>query len=209
METQKPIIHFMEQGSEEWLAIRAGRITGTAAKTFLVNGKGEGGLGAGALTEIDRIIEEKLTGKPRMGFSGGKAADFGHEWEGIGREDYEVQNFVEVKQVGFISLGEYIGCSPDGLVGDDGGFENKSLPKEHIGVVRKNKPLAEHVEQCEYCLFVSGRKWWDLHYFHPEFPEKTRRRTFRILPNPVKNAIWKEKVELAVEIIERELKILS
>lgn len=74
-----------------------------------------------------------------------------------------------VTECGFITndkLGFLIGCSPDGLVGDDGGIEAKSrLQKlqmqtlvEHVS---KQTVPPDYMIQVQSELFVSERKWWD------------------------------------------------
>ena len=56
------IITEVQQGSQEWLALRLGIITCSELECLLVNGKGEAGFGAGAFTYMNTLIGERITG---------------------------------------------------------------------------------------------------------------------------------------------------
>lgn len=60
----------MPQGSPEWLAARLGRVTMSELKALLVNGKGPGGLGTGAITYMHQLIGERVTGELAEPFQG-------------------------------------------------------------------------------------------------------------------------------------------
>ena len=98
-----------------------------------------------------------------------KAMKNGHTYEPFARQFYEDKYGVTVEQVGFIRWGQ-IGCSPDGLVGDDGGIEIKcSEGKSHGKILEKQKMPAIHIPQVQGCMLVSGRKWWNFCSYTP-FP---------------------------------------
>ncbi len=91
--------------------------------------------------------------------------NLGSERECEGRRDYEWQNNVEVAQVGFCFYDEKkeFGSSPDGLVGEDGGFENKNaIPSVQFSRLEDGWNGTEHKAQVQGNLLVTGRKWWDL-----------------------------------------------
>ena len=91
----------------------------------------------------------------------------GHAYEPFARKFYEDKYGVSVEQVGFIKMGQ-IGCSPDGLVGDDGGIEIKcSEGKSHRKIFAKKKMPTIHIPQVQGCIWVSGRKWWDFVSYAP------------------------------------------
>lgn len=91
-------------------------------------------------------------------------------WRGIEDEPYARSAYanhfgVEVQEVGFMVRdfdGFQIGCSPDGLVGDDGIIEIKSrrTGRQVQTVLAGSVPL-ENVAQTQCALLVSGRKWLD------------------------------------------------
>jgi len=172
------------QGTDEWLAVRAGKITSTAGKPLLQVGKEEMGFGKGAITELYKILDERLSGEPRDSFGGSKATEFGHESEGLGRLEYERRNFVKVEEVGFISKTDFIGTSPDGIMEKmKRGFEGKSLPVEHIRIKDTNKPVDAHVFQCQWNLWCTGWDDWDLVYHSPRLPKSCNYVEFNLKPD--------------------------
>jgi hypothetical protein len=92
----------------------------------------------------------------------------GTETEPQAREYYAGLNGVTVEQIGFIQLGDDIGSSPDGLVGDDGMIEIKCpFPSTHLGYILKGSLPSEYKAQVQGGLWVSGRKWTDFISFDP------------------------------------------
>lgn len=97
--------------------------------------------------------------------------------EAEARRMYSALNEVEVEEVGLVEEdGEYDGwavCSPDGLVGEDGMIEIKCLVAKYFE--RYTNPLSkkagyirpQYKTQVQFNLFVTGRKWCDLAYYHP------------------------------------------
>ena len=63
-----------------------------------------------------------------------------------------------------------VGCSPDRLVGEDGGLEIKCPSAAvHVGYLLDNLPR-KFWPQVQGCMMVTGRKWWDLLSYNPELP---------------------------------------
>jgi hypothetical protein len=86
---------------------------------------------------------------------------------------YEAMREVDVETVGFcLTDDERIGCSPDGLVGEDGGVELKCpTPKVHMRYLLMQESLEDkHRCQVQGCLYVTGREWWDVMSYHPDMP---------------------------------------
>lgn len=104
--------------------------------------------------------------------------------EPFARDAYAEHNEVEVEEVGFMvrDFGTYrIGCSPDGLVGEDGGIEIKSpRAKTHIATVLTGEIPAHYMAQVQTFLLVSGRSWCDFVSFHGGLPLWTT----RVEPDP-------------------------
>jgi len=88
----------------------------------------------------------------------------GVEWEDEARGAYEFEMDTEVEEVGLIINDEYtfVGCSPDGLVGKDGGIEikcSKSI-KQFLKAQSRGLP-SQYKAQVQGCLWITGRDWWD------------------------------------------------
>lgn len=87
----------------------------------------------------------------------------GIDLEPEARGYYAFTNGVQIRQVGFcISDCGRWGCSPDGLIGDDGGLELK-CPKisTHLGYLIGGELPSEYKCQVHGSLIVTGRHWWD------------------------------------------------
>lgn len=93
---------------------------------------------------------------------------------------YEFIMDVDVTPCGFMSIDDpRCGCSPDGLIGEDGGVQVK-CPKlsSHLGYLHDGVLPAAYRSQVFGELFVSGRQWWDFISYHPD-EEPLIVRTFR------------------------------
>ena len=167
------IHHDVEQGTAEWLHIKAGKFSGTDAGTFLVKGENEHEIGKGLKGTIFRKASECVTGPKLDGYQS-KSMKRGHDLEPLARDRYELTNFVDVKQIGFIQRGSFYGYSPDGLVGTDGGIEIKCLEGpawvewKDSGMTVTDIPK-DYFCQMQWGLYISGRKWMDYVVFNPDF----------------------------------------
>jgi len=117
------------QGSKEWLAERAGRVTASALSNVMM-----AKTAAGYQNYMAQLVCERLTGQPVETFKSA-AMEHGNETEPQARAFYELETGNDVAEVGFIPhpLIEWSGASPDGLIGDDGLIEIKCpQPAKHI-----------------------------------------------------------------------------
>lgn len=156
------IIHPVLQGSDEWLALRAGRFTAADAAALHAGGKG---LETAALKKA----AYRLTGNVPDDYCS-PAMDWGKAWEAKAREAYAEYIGQDVQQAGFCELDEYAGCSPDGLVGVEGLCEIKcKQDKGHLYTVLTGRAEREHFAQMQFQLLVTDRKWCDYVCFNPFF----------------------------------------
>lgn len=168
------IIHEIEQGCEEWLNLRAGMPTGTGAKKLVTSqGKESKSLPDYAL----ELAGDLFAGKKLDAFEGNIWTDRGTELEDSARSLYEMVKDCEVQEIGFCTDdSDRWGMSPDGFVNDDGLVEFKCLKAtNHIKAImyhkKNHKAPTDYVAQVQMQMFVSGRKWCDLVFFHPDLPE--------------------------------------
>lgn len=154
------IITGIDQGTEEWHALRLGIITMSNVQCLLVDGKSSHGLGAGAMTYMSELIGEQFTEMPADFFSS-KATERGHEDEPVALQLYETQNNVKTDSATII-LNHGVGYSPDGLVSDSGLVEIKSkAPKFQVDILESQQVPKEHLGQIQGGLWVSEREWLD------------------------------------------------
>jgi hypothetical protein len=165
------------QGSKEWDAVRAGKLTGSKA-TAIANA------GAGLKTLVTKIIEESIfPPNPNDRFES-EAMKRGTELESAARIMYEFDKGVEVRQVGFVQGDGYHGFSPDGLVDDDGGIEAKCRDhSKHLHFLRGGKIDSGTLWQIQFSLKVSGRKWWDFISYNPDFHKSLHVERFYPMPD--------------------------
>ncbi len=157
-----------EQGSPEWLASRLGR---PSASMFgkLITGSGKPS--SSAESYINELIAERLTGRSKP-FYTNERMERGNALEPVAREAYEFITDYEVQETGFIlDDSEEFGCSPDGLVGEQGGLEIKCPSTAvHVSYLRKKVVPAKYYQQVQGCMWITGRDWWDFMSYHPEMP---------------------------------------
>lgn len=158
------------EANPAWLALRAGKFTGSDFIVMLGNSE----------TKRKMILEkatEHILGKP-CNKDKFLSADMirGIELEDEARELYIIETFNEVEQVGFIQRDEYSGCSPDGLVEEDGLIEIK-CPKDTVFVEQSisGKIKLDYYAQMQYNMFITGRKWCDYVAYNENFPLLIRR----------------------------------
>lgn len=159
------IVDDIEQGSPEWYDLRAGVLTASEFATMQAGGKG--------ITRkklLYKLANERLRQRScEDGFSS-RYMDRGKEREPEGMGLYEFVTGNEVRQVAFVYADdERIGCSPDGLVGDDGGVELKcpGLTAHTDYLLEKRLPPV-YRHQVHGGMLVTGRQWWDFVSYCPE-----------------------------------------
>ena len=160
------------QGSPEWLAMRAGKVT--ASRIGDVMGKIKTGEAASRRDYKSQIVAEILTGTPQGETFINDAMRWGTEQEPYARAAYEIQTGQMVDQVGFVDHPTIsrAGCSPDGLVCCDGLVEIK-CPKTatHLSCLMDGTVPTQYQPQMLFQLACTGRQWCDFVSFDPRLPE--------------------------------------
>lgn len=186
------IINNIQQGTSEWLQLRVGVFTATDGQTIATKGKG-----------LETLIYEKaseiITGLScEEGYTNSNI-ERGKELEEQARLIYEMENGVSVETVAFVFGDlEHTGCSPDGLVEIDGLAEFKCPNNKNFVVICLTGEYDKKYDwQCQYQMFITGRKWADLVFFNPNF--KNPLKTFRIERDEKIQQTFKENIEYAVK----------
>lgn len=163
-----PKIHCeFEQGSQRWLEARCGLLTASEFDRILTptlkiadNPKTRAHLWEMAAQRITGYVEPQYISDAMLR---------GQEDEILAREDY-AKRFAPVQQCGFVTNDKWgftLGCSPDGLVGDDGLIECKSsCQKLHVQRIVEHaetgKAPEEFMLQMQGIMLVTERSWCDL-----------------------------------------------
>lgn len=158
-----------EQGSEEWLAARAGIATASCFADVLATIKS--GEAAVRRNYRAKLVVERLTGKVIDSFTTA-AMRQGTEREPLARDAYMVHSGSFVEAVGFMRHDTLeAGASPDGLIDDDGVLEIK-CPElaTHLEYLRLRSEPPAYTAQIQGEMWISGRQWCDFVSFNPDFP---------------------------------------
>lgn len=155
-------IHDVQQGSVEWLELKRGRVTGTRLKEVM--GKKPDSLMYEMIAERYETAEDFQSSEMSNGVL----------WEPWAIDKYQEVTGQIVKEVGFITEGDDIGLSPDGMVGEYKGLEVKSPSlKKHIEYIVSNRLPAEHKWQVvHYFIVKKDLKELDFVSYNPKFPLK-------------------------------------
>lgn len=165
-----------EQGSEDWLAARAGAITAscfsTAVDVLQRDGakRKKGEPSAAAEKYAANIAIERISGKPYGQPVKSWTLDRGHELEAQARMLYEMQNEIMAMESGIVKTDDdWFGYSTDGLVGDDGLIEIK-CPVDSVKIVEmlRTGDVSEYMHQMQGGMWITGRKWCDFIMYVPD-----------------------------------------
>ena len=166
------------QGSPEWLQVRAGCITASRAKdarSRLKTGKPSSAMEKYA----KQVAVERVAGEPVEKFFVTEAMRFGTEQEPLARAQYEVVTGHLVEEAGFITSDDGLfGYSSDGLVGEDGCIEIKTLVScERIVDLIGSKDVSDFIDQVKQGLWLTNRKWCDVVLWAPALKKIKREMT--------------------------------
>lgn len=171
------------QGSVAWLKARNGCLTASRmadAMAFLKGGKE---------TEARRklkleVIAERMTDTMQERFVT-NAMQWGTDTEPLARSEYEIIMETLVTECGFALHDEieFLGASPDGLIGHDGLIEIKCPNSTtHLEWKLAGGVPDKHVPQILLQLAVTGREWCDFMSYDPRLPEGVNLHIARFRP---------------------------
>lgn len=194
------IIHTMEQGTDEWFAVKLGKFSATSFTGLLMAKSTQGWNDA-----VNKIVFERVTGTRQETYFN-KAMQWGTEMEPEARRAYELATFQKVNQVGFVELNENVGCSPDGLISEDGLIEIKCpQPNTLIGYHISGKVPTNYNIQMQGQMWVTGRKWNIFYAWHPNL------KPFEVLVERDEALIKRIETEIGIALIEvnKRIKLLK
>lgn len=168
------------QGTEQWKQERSGKVSASRFKDAMAWGEPDARgkrkpMGA-RTTYMRELCFERLANRAKTAASS-KSMAWGSEVEQPSHDYYSLLTGNSITKAGFILHPNYdwLGCSPDGLIDEDGGIESKCPYNEaiHVKTWLEGMP-EEHMPQVQGCMFVTGRKWWDFLSFDPRQDEDCR-----------------------------------
>lgn len=187
----------IEQGTKEWLDIRKLKFTASNASAIMANGKG-------LITLAKEMIADFYSTQQFDEYSGkykNESMQRGNDFESMARTVYTLETGNIVEQVGFIEINEYVGCSPDGLIGDDGLLEIKNhSDKVFVELITTEKIDPKYMAQMQMQLYVTGRKWCDYFGFNPNYSQSFFMK--RIYPDPMEFKRIEAGLETGIKLIK-------
>lgn len=189
----------MEQRTEEWYQARLGKVT--ASKVASVLAKRDSATRADYLTDL---VLERLTGKQQE-FYQNEAMQWGTDTEPQARMAYEAETSNLVDELGFIdhpTIANF-GCSPDGVVGEDGLIEIKCPnSKTHLSTLLSGKAPSKYIPQMQTQMAVMNRQWCDFVSFDPRLPEDLQLFVIRVNRDDEYIAKLEEEVSIFLEEVD-------
>lgn len=172
----------------EWNLIRVGKVTASEVDA-LVSPTGEVRKGLGVETYLcQKIAERWIGGSLPSAFSGSFATEQGNIVEELAIPFAEFEYGLKIQQVGFVSSdSNFVGCSPDGLIGfeslskttptpykvsgNESGFEIKCPALEtHIKYLLKAEIPKDYIAQLQFSMFITGCKTWHFLSYRRNMP---------------------------------------
>lgn len=195
----------MIQGSDAWKQIRCGKVT--ASRVSDVMAKTKSGPAASRANYMAQLVCERLTGAPSETYSNA-AMVHGTETEPEARSAYEFYQGVTVEEVAFVPHPkiEQAGCSPDGLIGDDGLIEIKCPQSAtHLETLLGQAVPGKYDTQIQFQLACTGRAWCDFVSYDPRMPENMRLFIKRVARDDKR--IAELETEIAAFLLEMAVKL--
>lgn len=201
--------YYIDQGTDEWKALRAGKITGSqAADVFNVTAKGAPGSKRNLL--LRRLVAERIMGMPVE-----TPTSMAMRW-GVDHEDQACSEFhglsnLDMQRVGFVEHPTIpnFGASPDALVGDDAFLEVKcpepsTQIDRYLSVNIDDPQVPEAYRFQMLSLFATtGREWGFFMSYDPRMPEFSPARCFIITMKRPKEEL--EIFEEGIAAFEKEV----
>lgn len=166
------IIIDAQQGSYEWLKSRLGIPTASQFHRLVTPKKLEPS--AQIKDYAAQLLAEWITGEPLDDADArSQFMERGSDLEAEAIANYEFDTMTEARRVGFVKRDDgRAGCSPDLLIGDDGGADIKCRSAhKHVAALLdpESERTATHL-QLQGCMWICERQWWDVYGYNPAFP---------------------------------------
>jgi len=190
--------HDIEQGSEEWHALRCGILTASEMK-LIVTPTLKPASNDKERAHLFELLGQRITQHTEPRYISDDMLR-GQDDEIEARIRY-AEHYAPVTECGFVTnddLGFVIGYSPDGLVDDDGLIECKSRrQKFQVETILADKVPEEYMLQIQTGFLVTNRKWLDFVSYCAGLPMYVK----RVFPD----ARYQEAIIAAATDFERRL----
>ena len=191
------------QRSEEWFKARLGKVTASAVADVLA--KTKTGVSASRGNYLIKLAIQRVTGQIEESYTN-DSMQWGIDNEDQARVAYEIASSKFVDQVGFVDheIIDWFGCSPDGLVDDDGLVEIKCPNSAtHWEYFKTKEVPKKYFIQMQAQMSCTGRKWCDFVSFDPRMPERSQLLIIRVpRDNTFIDLMEAEVMEFLIEVFD-------
>lgn len=199
----------VEQGSEEWLKIRLGKVTASGVADVLA--KTKTGVSASRGNYLIKLAIQRVTGVIEESYTN-DAMQWGKDHEAQARVAYEVASGNFVDQVAFVDHPAilWFGASPDGLVNDDGLVEIKCPNSAtHWSYIKDDGPPNKYYIQMQAQMACTGRSWCDFVSYDPRMPERSQLYIKRVMREDDYIAEMEAEVKKFLDEVAVEVKLMK
>jgi len=163
------------QRSKEWFEVRALRLTASHAQAIAANGKG-------LVTYVEKKMSEYYSSAERENYTN-KDMERGIELEPQAIMAYSFTKNIEVDSVGFVIYSDFVGCSPDGIAGEDGLVEVK-CPSDSVyfKLLQDEKIDSKYEKQMQMQMLICNKRWTDYVVYNPNYEKYLFVK--RVFPDP-------------------------
>lgn len=200
-------VHDVDQRSDEWRQLRAGRLTASVAGDMMATRKDK----QEAAPRRDlrtQLVCERLTGLPQEDAFLSKDMQRGIEVEPEAFAAYELETCTVVQKIGFITHNELpAGYSPDGIVGDFEGCVELKCPRasNHLRYLKGKALPSEWVYQVAHALWITQAPWCDFATYNATFPEPLRLFRVRVYAKDLDLNAYELTLRCFLSEVEKEV----
>jgi putative phage-type endonuclease len=199
----------VEQGSEEWLMIRLGKVTASGVADVLA--KTKSGVSASRGNYLIKLALQRVTGAVEESYTN-DAMQWGIDNEAQARVAYEVKSGNFVDQIAFVEHPtiKWFGASPDGLINDDGLVEIKCPNSAtHWSYIKAGEPPTKYYIQMQAQMACTGRQWCDFVSFDPRMPDRSKLFIVRVMRSNDFIADMETEIKTFLNEVEAEVKLMK
>ena len=177
------------QRTPEWLTYRAGKVTASGICDLMRKTR-DGNYSQTRAAYMGQVVRDRYALRadpayvPPRGYNNA-AMQWGTDTEPMARSAYSMLMDTDVIEVGFVDHPNIplAGCSPDGLVGEQGLVEIKCPETHsHITTLIERDISNEYIVQIQWQMACTGREWNDFVSYDPRLPPRLcmyRQRVYR------------------------------
>lgn len=206
------VLDAAEQQMQEWLALRSGKLTCSRFGDLMSSGRAKDAtFSQTGYSYLRQIVAERLGSYTLI--ASASSLSWGHDNEAAAVQAYTELTGREVDYDShrFVKLTEWIGGSPDGLVGDDRCLEIKCPynPAQHVETLISKQIPDQYVWQCVGHCFVTRRPLCDFVSFDPRIEGPNRIVLIEFQPSTAQMQFLSNRLAEAAGWVSQVLKKLK